>query len=537
MVTANAVHLGFWLDALRPVRKRLMVALAALYHDRDRSETERNLASNLLEDYARDQPQVLTELLMDSDEDHFPVWFRKTAGHNEIAVPLLKEELAKSLADATEAEKDGLAERQARAAIALVRLGHANEVWPKLQHSADPRLRSFMVNWVAPLGVNPSDIIRALDRLSAIATPNPAPGQQFMDAVLFHPEISMRRALILALGTYGTKRLSAAEREPLIIKLLDLYRNDADSGIHGAIMWTLRQCGERDRLEAIDADLMRLKDNVDRRWFVNSQGQTYALIVGPVEFQMGSPPTEPDRIDEDETPHRRIIPRRFAIAATEVSVRQFQVFRQETPALKFSYMQKYSPDPDGPQIAVSWYDAACYCNWLSRTEGLLECYEPNSQGEYATGMKIKPDALTLGGYRLPTEGEWEYACRAGAETSRYYGASVDLLGQYAWYVAIAQDHAWSCGSLLPNDLGVFDILGNMWEWCQEVRTIYEPDDRGRVTEPKAVRNASVDDASPRLLRGGAFYGQPSGVRSAYRSWFAPAFRSSGGGFRPARTLP
>jgi formylglycine-generating enzyme required for sulfatase activity len=545
MVTVNAVHLGFWLHALRPVRDRLTTALAALYQDRNRSETERNLASNLLEDYATDKSQLLTDLLMNSGEDHFALWFGKLATHDEIAVPLLKEELEKSVSDATEAEKDdgieaqkdGLAERQARAAIALLRFGHPGEIWPRLQHSSDPRLRSFIVNWLAPMGANPSDIIRALDRLPATAKPNPAPGQQFMEAVLFHPEISMRRALILALGTYGTDALSPGEREPLTTTLLDLYRNDADSGVHGAAAWTLRRWGQGDRLKTIGAELMKLKEKGERRWYVNSQGQTFVVIEGPVEYWMGSPTSEPDRFDKNETMHRRVTPRRFAIAATEVPVRQFQAFLRETPALQFRYLEKYSPDPDGPQTQVSWYQAAGYCDWLSRKEGLHACYEPNSEGEYAAGMKIKPDALSLGGYRLPTEGEWEYACRAGAGTSRYYGASVDLLGRYARYSATSQDHAWSCGSLLPNDLGLFDMLGNVFEWVLEVFSLYQPDDRGRVTESEAVKDAMVNDSNPRLLRGGSFVFQPAIARSAFRDGVTPAERISSLGFRPARTLP
>ena len=202
----------------------------------------------------------------------------------------------------TEETRDQLAERQARAGVALVRMGKAEEVWPLLRHSADPRLRSFIVNWLNPLGADPKLIVAELDRIDPNAKPTPAEGQQLMDAILFHPETSMRRALILALGTYGTEGLSPGEREPLISKLLDLYRNDPDSGIHGAAEWTLRQWKQQEKLKELDAELSKLKDRGDRRWFVNSQGQTFAVIEGPVEFRMGSPPTDPERIADDDPP-------------------------------------------------------------------------------------------------------------------------------------------------------------------------------------------------------------------------------------------
>ena len=102
------------------------------------------------------------------------------------------------------------------------------------------------------------------------------------------------------------------------------------------------------------------------------------------------------------------------------------------------------------------------------------CYLPNEDGAYDEGMTIPADVLKRTGYRLPTEAEWEYACRAGTITSRYYGLSIDLLGKYAWYQANSQDHAWPCGSLLPNDLGLFDMLGNVYEWCQDrVRCVHQ----------------------------------------------------------------
>ena len=255
----------------------------------------------------------------------------------------------------TEETKDQLAERQARAAVALVRMGKAEEVLPLLRHSADPRLRSFIVNWLNPLGADPKLIVAELDRIDPNAKPTPAQGQQFMDAVLFHPETSQRRALILALGTYGTEGLSPGEREPLIGKLLDLYRNDPDSGIHGAAEWTLRQWKQQEKLKELDAELMKVKDWGDRRWFVNSQGQTFAVIEGPVEFRMGSPPTEPERIAGNETPRRMRIPRRFAIAAKEVTVEQFQRFLKTNDEVRIG-----SELPQQIQSRSTW---TLDCSW------------------------------------------------------------------------------------------------------------------------------------------------------------------------------
>jgi tetratricopeptide (TPR) repeat protein len=153
--------------------------------------------------------------------------------------------------------KDRLAERQARAAIGLLRMGRADEVWALLRHSPDPRLRSFILNWLNPLAADPKLTAAELDHLPPVTKPTPAPGQQKMNAILFHPETSVRRALILALGTYGAEGLSPGEREPLIGKLLDLYRNDPDAGIHGAAEWTLRKWGQNDKLKEQDAQLTK----------------------------------------------------------------------------------------------------------------------------------------------------------------------------------------------------------------------------------------------------------------------------------------
>jgi serine/threonine protein kinase/formylglycine-generating enzyme required for sulfatase activity len=442
-----------------------------------------------------------------------------------------------------EETRDRLAARQARAAVTLIRMGQARQIMPLLRHSADPRLRSFIVNWLHPLGADPKLIAAELDRLGnvghgsrpAAGESRPIPANQ-MDAILFHPETSMRRALVLALGTYGTQGLSASERQPLIGKLLDLYHNDPDSGIHGAAGWTLRQWNQDAKLGNADAELMKRNDQGDRRWFVNSQGQTFAVILGPVEVGMGSPRAEPDRISKNEIPHRRIIPRRFAIASREVTVEQYQVFVKEYPSDNHASNDAYSPDPKGPMDGVNWYHAAAYCNWLSRKENLPECYEPNERGLYTVGMKIGADALDRTGYRLPTEAEWEYACRAGAATSRPFGSSSDLLGRYARYVESSQGKAWPCASLLPNELGCSDMLGNVAEWCQD-RWLPCRTDGKTLVDTDLYESCSMNAADVRVVRGESFLVRPANVRSAGRDGIEPWHGFSVMGFRLCRTYP
>src|SRR5512135_3270572 len=149
-----------------------------------------------------------------------------------------------------------------------------------------------------------------------------------MDDILFHPETSVRRALIQALGRYEADDLPPGEREPLVTKLLKAYRSDPDAGIHGAAEWTLRRWKQEEKLKAVDSELKTTKDWEERRWYVNGQGQTFAIIERRVEFFMGSPEDEPERRG-DELLHKRVIPRRFAIATKEVTVEQDRQFLRE----------------------------------------------------------------------------------------------------------------------------------------------------------------------------------------------------------------
>ena len=229
--------------------------------------------------------------------------------------------------------------------------------------------------------------------------------------------------------------------------------------------------------------------------------------------------------------HSRLIGRTFALAATPVTKEQFLRF---LPKFGHSQMLRY-PEPTCPIGGVLWYEAAAYCNWLSQQEGITKdqwCYETDAKGQV---VRLRKDYLSLTGYRLPAEAEWEYGCRAGAVTSRYYGEAGELLGKYAWYNDNSSERTWPVGSKEPNDLGLFDMHGNVWNWCQEGYRYYSGVPGAAVEDKEDT--LTISPTIGRILRGGSFLIRASLVRSAYRDQYMPSSRVNYVGFRPSRTLP
>lgn len=298
----------------------------------------------------------------------------------------------------------------------------------------------------------------------------------------------------------------------------------------------------RIRLAALRAGQTPVKPTVadthpPGREFEDCRGCPRMVVIPGGSFMMGSPPDEPDR-QASEGPQRRVQVGKFALGRTEVTRGEFRRFVQDTGRSVsgcYEYDRKewklnpgrnwelpgYEQTDDHPVVCVDWNDAQAYVLWLSRRSGQS--------------------------YRLASEAEWEHAARAGSRGVRHWGNGERDACRYA---NVADQSAKrrnsgrtvfdcddgyvntsSVGSFLPNDFGLYDMLGNVWEWTEDC---WNEDYRGAPTRGEPRRDG---DCARRVVRGGAWGNGPGNVRSADREWYDAAERGSGAGFRVARTLP
>lgn len=214
-----------------------------------------------------------------------------------------------------------------------------------------------------------------------------------------------------------------------------------------------------------------------------------------------------------ELPIQEIIVKPFALGIYEVTQAQFKAV--------MGYNSSYSRGPNKPVEQVSWFEAVRFCNLLSRLDEL----EPAYHIDPVEGYTLVPGK---NGYRLPTEAEWEYAARAGTTTDTYAGNIVvsegqdSTLDQIAWYfIDATHRYTREVGGKAPNSFGLYDVLGNVWEWTESWY--------GKYDDPASAEKLKV-------LRGGAMDAFAYANRASYRYRLHPSYTSYNIGFRIARSL-
>jgi formylglycine-generating enzyme required for sulfatase activity len=255
---------------------------------------------------------------------------------------------------------------------------------------------------------------------------------------------------------------------------------------------------------------------------VNGLGMKLVPIA-PGQFLMGSPDEEPGRRDHEGPQHEVVLARPFYMGAHDVTVGQFRAFVKETgyqteaetsgegtviigdPDLKLDPKVNWTAPgfeqtDDHPVVCVSWNDARAFCDWLSKKEGKT--------------------------YALPTEAQWEYACRAGSRAKFHFGDDEQELGQYGWHDANAERKTHKVGQLKPNAWGLYDMHGNVWQWTADwfAADYYQKSPREDPSGPLT--------GGTRALRGGGWDTYAGFCRAAYRVHdYGPSLRTTHVGFR------
>jgi formylglycine-generating enzyme required for sulfatase activity len=285
------------------------------------------------------------------------------------------------------------------------------------------------------------------------------------------------------------------------------------------------------------------------------------VSIPPGTFMMGSPTTEPERLI-NETQHQVTLTHGVYVQITEVTNQQYRDMAQwaynnghvtattsglydnldgSTQLLKSlgagNYEMIFSAgvfscvNPTHPVQYVTWYGSVAYCDWLSLQQGLPRAYS------HSTWQCNSGNPYTAAGYRLPTEAEWEYACRAGTQSPFNTGSCLDA-GTEANYNGGAPytgcpagpDVGWTVpvGNYPANAFGLHDMHGNDWEWCNDWYGTYG----GTVTDPVGPGTGSY-----RVVRGGDWGNGAQSCRSAFRNLFDPDWANGNLGFRPVRSAP
>ena len=239
----------------------------------------------------------------------------------------------------------------------------------------------------------------------------------------------------------------------------------------------------------------------------------YALVKAG-EFVMGSPMTEVGR-ELDEAQLRVTLTHDFYLGKYEVRQSEFGALMGQNPSI--FVRDKVDGDSKGhPVENVSWLDAIGYANALSEKYALTKCYEPD--GQVAGGTSI----YQCTGFRLPTEAEWEYAVRAGRKDAVY-----GTLASIAWYETNSGSRTHPVGRKQPNALGVYDMLGNVWEFCHDGYDEYPGGER--------VNPHNVAVGKGRVVRGADWKSTATTVRMGERHTIGVNEKGSSVGFRLART--
>lgn len=511
LITENKLKLDDWIETYKPLSEKLYPLLMIKISDSQIGVTQKDFATALCCDFAGNSSSRLFDLMEVSDPHNARLVFDRMLPLKSDVLELLKNIRAMKIVGTDIAEDLKLNDRQGIAAAVQIALGE-EAGFSVFSPSKNPTAKSKCQLMLGNLNISPLMFVEKINATS---------------------DTSAKSSMLIALGDMDLNSVDLQTKDIWIRVFTGLYQNNPDAQLHGALDWLLRKrWGLEKECDRI-VESLKSKKNPGNKWFVNSLGQTFVVVDGPVRFTMGSPHDEPMRYDSEEF-NPRYISKSIAVGQKEVTIKEFLSLMPEQ-----RYVEKYAKTSDTSMCCISWYDCARYCNLLTEREFTREdcVYLPNAEGLYEQGMKIVDEPIKKKGYRMPTEAEFEYFHRGGSIKAFNFGSDIRLLDRFSFYSGNSKNQLWPVGTLRPNDFGLFDTGGNAFEWCLD---IYEPyyDLKGEDEDFfMQLQDKNIFTTISRCMRSGCFYSEVNAMRSADRNGAKPDDRSNSRGLRLVRSLP
>ncbi|MEI8020532.1 MAG: protein kinase [Schlesneria sp.] len=450
LVRVSEPEFDHWLDFFQAVgTSQLSADLTSQMTSPDESREIQLRSARALAAFFKDAVGQPVELLIQADWDELEPLLKALRTNPDLAVEVLRERFGRLRDDprpipADDEELPSEHDMQtARLAVALWQLGDHEAVCQALRHDPDPTLQTLVIFGLSKQPIKVNDVVTEVDRVRNEK-------DEHTDGIVF----GLLQVLCLR---------KPASVEAVSLDWLDqLFQEERDSGVHSMIRLLAKRSGY---------SLIQPQPGQYGSWRVEKIGEAnveFVVIDRPV-FQAGILDRKAKAyLNEAWKWHRRSIPRRFAIGMCEIT---FDEFRQFKPG--YGDREGLHVAGDAAAVPVSRENAFAFCNWCSDRAGLPHCYEREETGGELIPV---PNHLELPGYRLPTEGEWECACRAGTETGRFFGQisrAENRLYDYAWQDGTPEQVLFNgtlisqhVGRLLPNRWGLFDTYGNVRELCE-----------------------------------------------------------------------
>ena len=563
LVAANPIYQRTLLTDLQPAAKELLDPLTAVCLDADAGEIERVNAASALAHFAAHDVERLAKVISRATAKQFQILFpvltatpeAVAAAHSVLEILVTQQPQA----DWDETQRVELGRQRAGAAITLFRMQARTPAFETFRIAEDPESLTQFVARSKERGVRAEELLDALESVTATTSKVDEPdlrssSHSRMSDSSPQMQTFTQFGLLLALGEFAFTDLPAKRREAFQTRLLDQFAQHPSSAIHGACGWLLRRWGFKKLVADVEQRVAvesLAKRNPVQEWFVlrvptsasDKRGGPVTgtedffsfVVFQPGEFDQGSANTEKDR-SNDERRHRVRLTRAFAILDREVTRQQFERFLDATgqPQLE---IDQWSPFPNSPVINPTWFQAVSMCRWLTTQLGLSEAEQSyrESPGQLAAAAGNSVEwtvRLDRPGVRLPTEAEWEFACRAGTRTTFGFGSDRTQLVRHAVVLENSVGMTKLVGSARPNLRGLSDMHGNVFEWCNDVY-----DSNPQAVLPAVNDPISTTGSKYRVLRGGSWLNVARLARSAYREWNSPDVRSTGLGIRIVLPVP